>query len=270
MAADIYTKEFTDADKWNALCRQIGLYSPENINKGDLLSLFISRSELRSEKRGESSIYEATAITSVMPEELHGLRSALGTHDNIDGSQHIVVREPKLYRTPKNVRLNRRSTWILKNTEWKQVEDGTDWAKCPNRRFEEWTEKAIFYFWEEPEEVVNNACPVLQQFVDGPHYRPKPRLADAFGAAVETIVDVTFRNVMVGHQPLSHQHRCDNCGNPPYWCCRDCRKMLCMGCSNQDTRCECVRAMPNFSEKCSMCESPGPYWQCDDCDKWRR
>jgi hypothetical protein len=100
-----------------------------------------------------------------MPDELSGLRSALGVHDNSDGSQHMVVREPKLYRTPKNTCLNRRSTWVLKNTEWKQVEDGTDWAKCPNQRFEDWTEKAVFYFWEEPEDTnINKACPVLQEF----------------------------------------------------------------------------------------------------------
>jgi hypothetical protein len=136
MAADIYTKEFTDADKWSVLCKQIGLYSPENIQAGDLLSLYLSRLDLRSEKRGESSIYEATAITPAMPDDLTGLRSALGVHDNNDGTQRVVVREPKLYRTPKRQTLNRRSTWTLKNNEWTQVEDGTDWTNCPNKRFE--------------------------------------------------------------------------------------------------------------------------------------
>ena len=51
MAADIYTKEFTDSDKWYNLCRQIGLYEEESINAGDLLSLFLSPIKLRSEKR---------------------------------------------------------------------------------------------------------------------------------------------------------------------------------------------------------------------------
>ena len=31
MAADIYTKEFTDGDKWMKLCRQIGLYTHDMI-----------------------------------------------------------------------------------------------------------------------------------------------------------------------------------------------------------------------------------------------
>jgi hypothetical protein len=56
MAADIYTKEFTDSDKWYKLCRQIGLYTPDAINSGDMLSLFLSQCDLRSEKRGEHSI----------------------------------------------------------------------------------------------------------------------------------------------------------------------------------------------------------------------
>ena len=115
MAADIYTKEFTDGDKWLTLCRQIGLYSLDDIQSGDMLPLFLSQLELRSEKRGEHSIYEATAITSVILEELHGLRTALCVHDNDDGTQHAIVKEPRLYRFPRNAKhLNRRSTWIKK------------------------------------------------------------------------------------------------------------------------------------------------------------
>jgi hypothetical protein len=77
MAADIYTKEFTDGEKWNTLCRQIGLYTNKALVSGDLLSLFICQHDLRSDKRGEHAIYEATAITSPLPEELCGLRTAL-------------------------------------------------------------------------------------------------------------------------------------------------------------------------------------------------
>ena len=52
MAADIYTKEFTDADKWSQLCQQLGLYTTQHIEVGDLLSLFLSPTDLRSDKRG--------------------------------------------------------------------------------------------------------------------------------------------------------------------------------------------------------------------------
>ena len=122
------------------------------------------------------------------------------------------------------------------NTEWKQVEDGTDWAKCPNRRFEDWTEKAVFYFWEEPESTnINKACPVLQEFFESPDYTPKPPLEDAFGEPLEIIVDETLRNVMIGHQMLSVSNRCHVCDHAPFWCCRDCRVMLCMDCANEST-----------------------------------
>jgi len=52
MAADIYTKEFADGEKWNTLCRQIGLYTNKALVSGDLLSLFICQHDLRSDKRG--------------------------------------------------------------------------------------------------------------------------------------------------------------------------------------------------------------------------
>ena len=70
MAADSYTKVFTDGEKWNTLCRQIGLYMNKALENGDLLSLLISLRDLRSDKRGEHAIYEATVITYPLPDEL--------------------------------------------------------------------------------------------------------------------------------------------------------------------------------------------------------
>ena len=227
MAADIYTKEFTDSEKWNVLCRQIGLYTKKALEVGDLLSLFISQHELRSEKRGEHAIYEATAVTSPLPDELFGLRSALGVHANDDGSQHAIVKEPKFYRLPKNNdKLNRRSTWIKRNNEWHQVEDGIEWSEFPNKKLEEWTEKAVFYFWEQaPDEGVNKACPVLQDVFPGPRYIPRMPLRDVLGDPTEEIFDQTLRCVMIGHQQVGFE--CTECdGGIPFWCCRDCETML--------------------------------------------
>jgi hypothetical protein len=126
MAADIYTTEFTDADKWSKLCQQLGLYTTQEIKAGDLLSLFLSPTDLRSDKRGGNSVYEATAIAAALPSELQGLRTALGYHVNDDGSHHSVVREPKLYRKPSDPSLNMRSTWIRNGPGWAQTEDGVE------------------------------------------------------------------------------------------------------------------------------------------------
>ena len=53
------------------------------------------------------------------------------------------------------------------NNEWHQVEDGIKWPSCPDKKVNEWTEKAVFYFWEQPaDETNNNACPVLQDAYD--------------------------------------------------------------------------------------------------------
>jgi hypothetical protein len=48
MVADIYTKEFVERGNWYKLCRQVGIYSPEDIAAGDLLSFFLSATALRS------------------------------------------------------------------------------------------------------------------------------------------------------------------------------------------------------------------------------
>ena len=112
-------------------------------------------------RNGGNAIYEATAITAVMPDELHGLRTALGFHENDDGTQHAIVKEPKLYRFPRDPSLNKRSTWIKKQSAWIQIEDGVEWVNRPHKKLEAWTEKAVFYFWEEQQDEPGaNACPV--------------------------------------------------------------------------------------------------------------
>ena len=69
-----------------------------------------------------------------MPDALHGLRTAFGFHENTDGTQHAVVKEPKLYRFPRNTDLNMRSTWVKKGAQWTQIEDGETWSNCPHNR----------------------------------------------------------------------------------------------------------------------------------------
>ena len=92
-----------------------------------------------------------------------GLRSAFGFHENDDGTQHAVVKEPKLFRFPRNPKLNKRSTWTKTNDQWGQVENGIDWEHHPHNKFIDWAEKAVFYFWDD-NKVALVACPAIQDF----------------------------------------------------------------------------------------------------------
>ena len=47
MTADIHTKEFVDSQKWYELCRQVGIHTMETIQAGDLLSVYLSPTDLR-------------------------------------------------------------------------------------------------------------------------------------------------------------------------------------------------------------------------------
>ena len=59
----------------------------------------------------------------------------------------------------------------IEKNEWTQVEDGADWANCPNKKFDDWTEKVVCYFWEEPEDQSTyTACPVIQTYYDSNEY----------------------------------------------------------------------------------------------------
>jgi hypothetical protein len=122
MTADINTKEFVDQQKWQELCRQVGIHTMETIEAGDLLSIYLSPTDLRSAKQGDNSVYEATALTALLPAELQGLKPTYGYHDNEDGTQRLLVREPTLYREPTQQDLNRRSTWVLIGSRWEQIE----------------------------------------------------------------------------------------------------------------------------------------------------
>ena len=214
------------------MCRQIGLYEEESIIAGDLLSLFLSPNDLRSEKRGGNSIYEATAITSAIPDELYGLRSTLGYHDNDDGTQHAIVREPKLYRTPKNTDLDMRSTWIKIGPGWIHDEDGVEWNQNPHKRFKTWTEKAVFLFWKADEQKSYTAWTVMRDVSSTSDRRTRQEVI------THQMVDETMRDIIITTKPLDGL--CERCNHRPYWYCRGCKSQLCLGCYKRNSNCQCV------------------------------
>ena len=101
--------------------------------------------------------------TPVLPPDVYvkGLTSKLG-YQHVSGSDPIfVVKAPVFYRTkppgvPLPMGLNR-STWILVNGVWSQVEDNVA-PPAQAERFEQWVERACFQ-WHSPDgKVIPLAC----------------------------------------------------------------------------------------------------------------
>ena len=77
MAADIYTKAFQDAVKWNNLCEQINLIEPAALalpHIHALHSLVLSESTTITAKKIQTAQH-------LMPEELLEWNPAFGWHD---------------------------------------------------------------------------------------------------------------------------------------------------------------------------------------------
>ena len=144
MAADIYTKEFTDAAKWKNLCMQINIFSKSDLASGAMFK-HCHFTDRIGPGRGK-----AAYMDTKMPPELEYLTSSPGWHTDEDGSCYLVVKEPKLYRTHADTRYNMRSVWVKETSGWRQVEDSVDWTQLqvPRKPFKEWVERAVFMFWD--------------------------------------------------------------------------------------------------------------------------
>ena len=91
MAADIFTKAFSDGSKWNNLCHQINIVAESVLMSGDLFAHFC-----------EYVNGQQLSGSDKMPEVLQGLDSGYGVHNTEDGCEYEIIREPKLFRTHKD------------------------------------------------------------------------------------------------------------------------------------------------------------------------
>jgi hypothetical protein len=141
MAADIYTKAFTDGAKWDVVCGLINIVNPKLLTNKEYVQILMDNSP--SEGGGQPSQRVET------PE---GLPSKVGWHEDPCGNPVQVAKEPKLYRTPEAKYDGKtwpyRTTWILRRNEWTKVEDRVRWSKLsdPKSVIKPFAEKAIFRF----------------------------------------------------------------------------------------------------------------------------
>ena len=157
MAADIHTKGFDDANSWKHACMLINILSDDGLRSQALLDLMKPThdglsyaKQLQKDRHSKVPTYPYTTIP-VVPPQLYqpGLSSKEGLQEIPGCDPYVMVRTPKLYRlrpprAPPDMAYLR-STWILQDAQWQQIEDKVD----PNLepvRFDRWVERAFFQF----------------------------------------------------------------------------------------------------------------------------
>ena len=174
MAADIHTKSFKDSVSWTHACQLINIFPPEQIGSQDIMDLMPpTRSQSTDEKgqqlymfRSEVPCFPYTQ-TPILPQVLYraGLSSKEGLqeHDSVDPI--LVVKFPRMLRDPPSALLPGRflrSTWILREGAWHQMEDRAVIPDSPVK-FDRYVERAVFQY--HPVRPALIATPVVEDIV---------------------------------------------------------------------------------------------------------
>ena len=172
MAADIFTKSFTDKIKWIYLCMLCGLF--ESGPKNGVWS-----EALVAEKLHEQSLRTILFGThrpggpddTLLPPGIPIKYKGYGWHE--DNSRMILVtREPRMYRTCDDTKFSLRTTWLRTTTGWVKFEDRVEWTELATKspKFTVWGDRGVFIF-DEPalkttksvsKKVTKPAVPVAQ------------------------------------------------------------------------------------------------------------
>ncbi|MCP4377402.1 MAG: Ty1/Copia family ribonuclease HI [bacterium] len=142
MAADIYTKAFTDALKWKVVSELINLLDPTRLKDVGYMTNLLASSPSQS--------------GGVLPPSLvlhpDGLPTKAGWHECTD-AWILAKKEPLLLHVPECTRFDHsefpyRTTWVLRNGEWSCVEKFQEYEKIlePKARIEPVSDKAIFVY----------------------------------------------------------------------------------------------------------------------------
>ena len=198
MAADIHTKGFKNPLAWKRACMLINLLEPDDLASKDLFDLVQPSTDVDTTTR---QVFQSKTAdvpnfpyteTPVLPPDVYvkGLTSKLG-YQHVSGSDPIfVVKAPVFYRTkppgvPLPMGLNR-STWILVNGVWSQVEDNVA-PPAQAERFEQWVERACFQ-WHSPDgKVIPIVC--------------SPRVSDAIPLGSHRAPQAVPSNVLERRDP---------------------------------------------------------------------
>ena len=140
MAADIFTKSFTDNIKWTHLCNLGGLFEfgPKDGKWSEaLVAEKVHEQSLRTILLGthRPGGPDDTLMAPGISQEFRGY----GWHQD-DSRQILVIREPRMYRVPDDTSYNLRTSWLRTTKGWVQTENRVNWTKLKLRtpKFQEW------------------------------------------------------------------------------------------------------------------------------------
>ena len=147
MAANIYTKAFSDSRKWKHASVQIGLLEPEMLTDPETLKMVTSSFD---PKKG--TVQAATgSIDGIHPFSVHeGVARTIikgNLHEHAGHDPVIVAKVPKLMPTVQCSIGTRwlRSTWFLCGGSWEKVEDRVEPA-LQWERIDKYVERAVWQF----------------------------------------------------------------------------------------------------------------------------
>ena len=207
MAADIHTKGFDDAIAWKHACMLINILTQIDVSSREVLELMkpthdgiTYTKQLQSDRSSKIPTYPYTKIPVVPPEVyLPGHSSKEGLQEIKGADPFVMCRTPKLYRLrppgapPGQQYL--RSTWILQDSKWEQIEDRVTPALEPVR-FDRWVERAFFQFHP------------IDSHISTPSKRVDPTYAQLFFSLRPIVQCQTLRQTLrdpTGYLPI---HQC--------------------------------------------------------------
>ena len=174
MAADIHTKSFKGSVSWTHACQLINIFPPEQIGSQDIMGLMRPTHSQSTDEKGQQLYSFKSEVpcfpytqTPILPQVLYraGLSSkeCLQEHDSVDPI--LVVKFPRVLRDPPSALppgRYLRSTWILREGVWHQLEDRAVIPDSP-AKFDRYVKRAVFQFHPVPASLV--AAPVVEDTV---------------------------------------------------------------------------------------------------------
>ncbi|CAE7948322.1 unnamed protein product [Symbiodinium sp. KB8] len=157
MAADIHTKSFKDSVSWTHACQLINIFPPALLGSQEIMDLMRPTHSQSADEKGHQHYSFKSEVpcfpcteTPILPQVLYraGLSSKEGLqeHDSVDPI--LVVKFPRMLRGPPSALppgRYLRSTWILREGQWHQMEDR---AAIPDAaaKFDRYVERAVFQY----------------------------------------------------------------------------------------------------------------------------
>ena len=135
MAADLYTKAFTEPSKWSHLCLQNNIFPsiPKNGKWDELASWEVLHSI--AHRTITAGMVEGRVVVkpeNALPPGLEGVPTGFGWHEH-EVKIVNICKEPKMLRECSQPEYNLRSTWVRDQDGWTSLEVAVSWKAGHNK-----------------------------------------------------------------------------------------------------------------------------------------